>query len=46
MSSEESNNNNNNNNKAIDQVREFATKFRAAFPDFNFWGYGRLDRRG
>ena len=25
-----------------DQVREFATKFRASFPDLNFWGTAEL----
>jgi hypothetical protein len=25
-----------------EQVRQFATKFRAAFPDLNFWGTAEL----
>jgi predicted ester cyclase len=29
-----------------DQVREFATKFRAAFPDLNFWGTADLIAEG
>lgn len=29
-----------------DEVREFATKFRAAFPDLNFWGTADLIAEG
>jgi len=29
-----------------DQVREFATRFRAAFPDLNFWGTADLIAEG
>jgi predicted ester cyclase len=29
-----------------DQVREFATRFRAAFPDLNFWGTADLIGEG
>jgi predicted ester cyclase len=29
-----------------DEVREFATKFRAAFPDLNFWGRADLIAEG
>jgi predicted ester cyclase len=29
-----------------DQVRKFATKFRAAFPDLNFWGTAALIAEG
>jgi predicted ester cyclase len=29
-----------------DEVREFATKFRAAFPDLNFWGTAELIAEG
>ncbi|GAA5149662.1 ester cyclase [Pseudonocardia eucalypti] len=29
-----------------DQVREFATKFRSAFPDLNFWGTAELIAEG
>ena len=29
-----------------EQVREFATKFRAAFPDLNFWGTADLIAEG
>jgi hypothetical protein len=29
-----------------DELREFATKFRAAFPDLNFWGTADLIAEG
>ena len=29
-----------------DEVRKFATEFRAAFPDLNFWGVGDLVAEG
>lgn len=29
-----------------DQVREFATRFRSAFPDLNFWGTAELIAEG
>jgi predicted ester cyclase len=32
--------------KGRDEVRAFATKFRAAFPDLNFWGTAELIAEG